>query len=123
MCHICNVYGKIPFHIFYKTDRVKCLWFGITSIQYFQNSSILPTLTPQTAIFVILDSVSYDSLFENNKVFIDPILLVFMLYVYKFRERNFTNTNNLIVEIRKVKRAETEIALTDSKKTIALTKK
>lgn len=97
--------------------------YGLELVHCFQNSFILPTLTPQTAIFVIFDSVRYDSLFENNKVLIDPILLVFMLYVYKFREKNFTNTNNLIVEIRKVKRAEKEIALTDSKKTFALTKK
>ena len=38
-------------------------------------------------------------------------------------KRKFININNFIVEIRKVKRIEKEIALTLSKKTIVFTKK
>ena len=47
----------------------------------------------------------------------------FKLYVYKSREEKFINENNLMVEIRKVKRIENDIALTKPKKTIAFTKK
>ena len=43
--------------------------------------------------------------------------------MYKSREEKLININNLIAEIRKVKRIEKEIALTNSKKTIAFTKK
>ena len=39
-------------------------------------------LTSQTAIFGILDSASNDSIFDNNKGFINHIQLVFKLYVY-----------------------------------------
>ena len=51
------------------------------------------------------------------------ILLIFKLCVYKSREKKLTDINNFIAEIRKVKRIEKEIALTNSEKTIAFTKK
>ena len=66
---------------------------------------------------LILDSVSNNSFFENNKILINHILLIFKLYVYKSREKKFININNLIAEIRKVKRIEKEIALNNSMKT------
>ena len=71
----------------------------------------------------IPESASNDSIFKNNKVFINHILLIFKLYVFKSREKKFINLNNLIAEIRKVKTIEKEIALTNSMKTIAFTKK
>ena len=42
-----------------------------------------------------------------------------MLNVYKSREKKLLNINTLIAEIRKIKRIEKEIALPNSKKTIA----
>ena len=54
-----NSYDETLFHIFYECDRVKCLWSEL--VQCFQNSLILPTLTPQIAIFLIFDSTSNDS--------------------------------------------------------------
>ena len=84
---------------------------------------MLPTLTPQTAILGILDSVSNNSFFENNKIFFNHILLIFKLYVYKSRGKKFININNLIAEIRKVKRIEKEITLNNSMKTTTFRKK
>ena len=117
----CNLYDETPFHIFYECDRVKFLWSAL--VQCFQNTLILPTLTPQTAILGILDPVSNNSFFEINEIIINHILLVFKLYVYKCREKKFSNINNLIAEIRKVKRIEKEIALNNSMKTTAFRKK
>ena len=71
----------------------------------------------------ILDSVSNDSFFEKNKILINHILLIFKLYVYKSREKKFINLNNLIAEIRKIKRIEKEIALNNATKTTAFRKK
>ena len=68
-----------------------------------------------------LDSVSSNSFFENNKIFINHILLIVKLYVYKSREKKFINVNNLIAEIQKVKKIGKEIASNNSKKTISLT--
>ena len=49
--------------MFYECDRVKCLWADL--VQRFQNNLILPTLTPQTAIFWSLDYTKNDSIFET----------------------------------------------------------
>ena len=102
LCSFYNLYDETPFHIFHECDRVKYLWPDL--VQCFQNTLILPTLTPQTAILGILDSVSNNFFFENNKIFINHILLKSKLYVYKYREKKFINVNNLIAEIRKVRR-------------------
>ena len=88
----------------------------------------ITNVTPQTTILGILDSVSNDSFFTNNKVFINLILLIFklyvcntfvirLLYVYKFSEKKFININNLTAEIRKIKRMEKETALNNSNDT------
>ena len=61
--------------------------------------------------------------FKKNRVFINNILHTFKLYEYKSREKQLANINNLIVEIRTAKRIESKIALTNSMKTIAFTKK
>ena len=121
LCSFCNLYYETPYHIFYECDRIKCLWSDLA--QCFQNNLILPTLTPQTAIFEFLDYTNNDSIFENNKCLSNHILLIFKLYVYKSREKKLININNLMAEIRKIKRIEKEIALTNSKKTIAFTRK
>ena len=84
---------------------------------------ILSTLTSQTAILGIFDSVSNNSFFENNKILINHILLIFKLYVYKSREKKLTNVNNLMAKILKVKKIEKEIALNNSMKTIDFRKK
>ena len=71
--------------MFYECDRVICLWSDIN--QWFQNNLILPTLTPQTAIFGFLDYTNNDSIFENNKCLRNHILLIFKLYVHKSIEK------------------------------------
>ena len=48
---------------------------------------------------------------------------MFKFYVYKSRAKKLLNINNLIAESRKIKRIEKEIALPNSKKTIAFTRK
>ena len=53
LCSFCNLYDETLFHIFYECDRVKRLWSDL--VQCFQNTSILPTLTTQTAILGIPD--------------------------------------------------------------------
>ena len=77
------------------------------------SNNLLPTLISLAAIFRILESASNDSILKNNEIFISHILLVFKLYVFKSREKKCINLNNLIAQIRKVKRTEKEMALTN----------
>ena len=118
LCSFCNLHDETPFHIFDECDRVECLSSDL--IQCFQKSIILSTLTSKNTIVGILDSTSNDSIFKNNKVFINSILLIFKLYVYESRENKLININNLIAEIGKLKRIEKETALTKSKKKLLL---
>ena len=48
-CGLYNELCETSFHIFHECDRVKCLRSNL--VQCFQNNLILPTFTPQTAIF------------------------------------------------------------------------
>ena len=77
LCSLCNLYDKTLYHMFYECDRVKCSWSDL--VQCFQNNFILPSLTPQTAIFGFLDYTNNDSVFESNKCLSNHILLIFKL--------------------------------------------
>ena len=65
-CSLYNELCETSFHIFHECDRVKCLRSNL--VQCFQNNLILPTFTPQIAIFEFPDFVNNNSVFENNKV-------------------------------------------------------
>ena len=102
LCSFCNLYDKTPYHMFYGCDRVKCLWSDL--IQCFRNNLILPTLTPQTAIFGFLDYTNNDSIFESNKCLSNHILLIFKLYVYKSREKKALKYKQSQLKFKKSKK-------------------
>ena len=93
--------GKIPyvewvlvletrFHIFCECDYVKSLWLDL--VQCLQNGLILQLEHYRLTFLGFLIS-------QANKVFINHILLIFKLYVFKSREKKLININNLIAEI------------------------
>ena len=52
LCSFRNLYDEAPLHIFYECDDTKCLWLDL--VQYFQNSLVLPTLTPKLSFLDFL---------------------------------------------------------------------
>ena len=48
LCSFCNLCDEALLHIFYECDSNKCVSSDL--VHYFQNSLVLPILTPQTAI-------------------------------------------------------------------------
>ena len=64
LCSFCNLCDKTPLHILYECPHIKCLWLEL--VQFFQNSLVLPALTPQTAIFGFHDSTNSDSKFKKK---------------------------------------------------------
>ena len=108
-------------HLFYECDSIKRLWPDL--VHYFQNSLVLPILTQQTAIVGFLDSANSDCYFKKNKLLINHILLIFKLYVYRSREKQFIHINNLIAGIKSAPAIEKKIATSNSKKTIAFKNK
>ena len=121
LCSFCNLCDETPLHIFYECDSIKCLWSDL--VHYFQNSLVLPILTPQTVIFGYLYSTNSDYNFKENQLLINLILLIFKSYVYRSREKQFVHFNNLIAEIKLANAIEKEIATSNSKKTIAFKSK
>ena len=85
LCFFCSLCDKTPLYIFHECDHIKCVWSDL--VQYFQNSLVLPTLTPQT---VILDSLIRQRLTPNLKLkiklLINLFLLMSKLYVHKSRK-------------------------------------
>ena len=76
-----------------------------------------PELTPQTAIVGIFnDSVS-------NMHLINHILLLFKLYIYKSRNKNRLNINELLANILNIKKLRKVIAFGNAKKIAANNKK
>ena len=121
LCSFCNLCNETPLHIFYEWDSIKCLWSDL--VHYLQNTLVLPILTPQTAIFGFLDCTNSDYNFKKNKLLINHILLIFKLYLYRSREKQFIHINNFIAEIKSAKAIEKEFATSNSKKTIAFKNK
>ena len=121
LCSFSNLCDETPLHMFYECDSIKCLWSDL--VHFFQNSLVLPILTPQTAIFGLLDSTNSDYNLETNKLLINHILLIFKLYVYRSREKQFIHINSLIAEIKSPRVIQKEIATSNSKKKIAFKNK
>ena len=71
-------------------------------------------MTPQTAILGLINNSEND----KNRLLVNHILLLFKIYVYRSREKQFSiiQMNNLVSEIRKIKRFEKEIASYNTKK-------
>ena len=106
ICSFCNLCKETPLHIFYECPRIKCLWSEL--VEQFKRL-VLPTLTLQTGIFGFLDSTNSESKLKKKKkieLLINHILLKFKLYIYKCRKKQFININNLIFEIKSVKKIE-----------------
>ena len=121
LCSFCDLYKETPFHISYECDRVKCLWSDL--VQCFQNTLILQTLTAQTVIRGILDSVNNNSFLKTVR-FLPITFYLYLSYTSLSPQKlKSLNINNLLAETRIVKRIGKEIALNNSKKTIAFRKK
>ena len=121
LCSFFNLCDETPLHIFYECDSIKC--FRSDLVRYLQNSLVLPILTPQTAIFGFRDSKNSDYNFKKNELLINHILLIFKLYTYRSREKQFIHINSLIAEIKSAKAIEKQIATSNSRKTIAFKNK
>ena len=89
LCCFCNLYEETLFHIFYECDH-KFLWSNL--VQCFQNTLILSTLTPQTVILRILDSVSNNSFFVMHSGGMTPLLVALTMHW----EKNSCSKSDLV---------------------------
>ena len=87
LCSYCNTNDETPIHLFCECNSTKSLWLQLN--RHFHSDLKFSGLTTQTAIIGIFnDSVS-------NIHLINHILLLFKLYIYKSRNKNRLNINEL----------------------------
>ena len=99
LCLFCHSYNETIKHIFLEWICVKQLWNHLRL--FLTNDISLPILTPQTAIFDLINGI------ENSVYKIaNHLLLTFKLHVYKSRESGILELSRLINEIKKVKLLE-----------------
>ena len=115
LCSYCNTNDETPIHLFCECNSTKSLWLQLN--RHFHSDLKFPELTPQTAIVDIFnDSVS-------NIHLINHILLLFKLYIYKSRNKNRLNINELLANILNIKKLRKVIAFGNAKKIAANNKK
>ena len=95
----CHTKEEATFHISFEFCKTHSLWEELR--KYFHDDFPLPILSPQTALFGILDFSEHEGLFLFNHV-----LLVFELYLYKTREEKTLQFKMLLINIADVKRIE-----------------
>ena len=116
LCSYCNTNDETPIHLFCECNSTKSLWLQLN--RRFHSDLKFPELTPQTAIVDIFnDSVS-------NIHLINHILLLFKLYIYKYRNKHrLKNINELLVNILNIKKLEKVTAFGNAKNVAACNKK
>ena len=116
LCFICHSNDNTVAHLSWECVRVIQLWSQLRT--FFSTDLNLPLLTTQIAIFDFL--VETDTcIFKitNN------LLLIFKMYIYKSREKDFVDISSLINEIRKIKTFEKNIATNHTKKLLIYNKR
>ena len=78
LCSFCNSEVETPFHVFHDCAHTQNLWNQLQT--YISENLVIPCLTPQSAIFDLIDTQ------QKNLVIINHLLLIFKLNVYKSRD-------------------------------------
>ena len=108
LCSYCNTNDETPIHLFCECNSTKSLWIQLN--RPFHSDLKFPELTPKTAIVgVFNDSVS-------NIHLVNHILLLFILYIYKSRNKHRLNIHELLANILNIKKLEKVTALGNVKK-------
>ena len=115
LCSYCNTNDETPIHLFCECNSTKSLWLQLN--RHLHSDLEFPELTPQTVILGIFnDSVS-------NILLINHILFIFKLYIYKSRSKHWLNINELLANIRHIKKLENVAAVVNVKAVAAYNKK
>ena len=92
LCSFCMKELESPVYYFHSCTKINFLW---TQLHHsFQNVLIIPSVTPQSAIFRFTDH-------KVNYHLINHILLIFKYYVYKTRENGSLDLKVLKRKIHK----------------------
>ena len=106
LCSLCNSYPESIDHLFCSCPITKSLWIFLQL--HLRNHVVLNNLTPQSALLGFFDDES------DNFCLINHILLIFKIFLFKFRAKNPTP----ILLLSKLKQAiDLELCLCHSDRT------
>ena len=113
-CSFCKKEEETPLHLFYECSKTSNLWIELQLC--LENKILLPSITPQSAIFGFID-------ITENKILLNHLLLIFKFYLYNARKTGNINIENLKASICNIKNFEREISKDNPKKTMKYKKK
>ena len=113
-CSFCKKEEETPLHLFYECSKTSNLWIELQLC--LENKILLPSITPQNAIFGFID-------ITENKILLNHLLLIFKFYLYNARKTGNINIENLKASICNIKNFEREISKDNPKKTMKYKKK
>ena len=105
---------ETPLHLFYECSKTSSLWIELQLC--LENKILLPSITPQSAIFGFID-------ITENKILLNHLLLIFKFSLYNARKTGNINIENLKASIYNIKNVEREISKDNPKKKMKYKKK
>ena len=104
----CNSEEETPFHIFHDCTHTQNLWNQLQA--YISENLVIPSLTPQGAMFGFIDNQL------QNRVIINHLLLICKFNVYKSRDLKTLNFLRLKLDVTKIRQIEETLCLNDIRK-------
>ena len=105
---------ETPLHLLYECSKTSNLWIELQLC--LENKILLPSISPQSAIFGFID-------INENKILLNHLLLIFKFYLYSARKTGNINIKNLKASIYNIKNVEREISNDNPKKKMKYKKK
>ena len=107
-CSFCNQNNETIEHLFCHCFVAKGLWNDVNT--FFDNHLPLYDLIREATFFGFTEKHLNDSILQNH------LLLVFKLYLYKWRSYGFVCLKSLLLEIKKINCLEKKIAKANTNK-------
>ena len=101
LCSFCNSFDETSIHIFSECVIVIAFWEKLRN--HFKEDFLLPSLSPQTAIFGFFEE-------NDNNILYNHLLLIFKLYIYRSRKTKLLNFNVLLAEVKNIKKIEKKLS-------------
>ena len=115
MFFFCKLHEETIMHLFYECLMIKRICNHLKSA--LPNNINFPISTPQTAIFGFWD------LDTNEHLILNPLLLIFKMYIYNTRTIGYLNISHLLIYIKGIKDIKKKLGENDAKRRNKFNKK
>ena len=114
-CSFCKLHDETVMHLFHDCLIVKKLWNQLKPMLW--NNLIFPTCTTKSAIFGFWD------LNMNDHLILNPLLLIFKMYIYNARTTGYLNISHLLIYIKGITDTKKKLCENNAKRRKKINKK